>query len=117
MPARWTEAHHVPGWVHGSSTDINAMCLLCGGHHAMVDLGRYRIVMLDGIPHVIPPADVDPVQRPVRNSWWLHKSAARDLSDELRLNLENPAPGPAPPEELSGPDSAREDRDCRSRDP
>jgi hypothetical protein len=69
------------------------MCLLCGPHHAMVDLGTYQVVMVDGVPHVIPPRWIDAEQRPIRNTWWDDQKAARTLGDQLRLDL-----GPAPPD-------------------
>jgi hypothetical protein len=73
IPARWCDVHHVPGWVHGSNTDIGDMSLLCGGHHLQVEKGHFKLVMVDGIPYVTPPAWIDPAQTPVRNTYWIDK--------------------------------------------
>jgi hypothetical protein len=74
--------------VHGSNTNVDEMALLCGGHHVQVEQGHYTLVMLDGIPHVTPPAWIDPQQRPVRNTYWHDKQRARDLGRQLALDLD-----------------------------
>ena len=79
------------------------MCLLCGPHHAMVDLGTYQVVMLDGVPHVIPPRWIDAERQPIRNTppqaggtpRWDDQNAARTLGHQLRLGLDR---DPAPPD-------------------
>jgi hypothetical protein len=73
--------------VHGSNTNVDEMALLCGGHHVQVEQGHYTLVILDGIPHVIPPAWIDPQQRPVHNTYWQDKQRARDLGRQLALEL------------------------------
>jgi hypothetical protein len=88
IPARWCDVHHAPGWVHGSNTNVDEMALLCGGHHVQVEQGHYTLVILDGIPHVIPPTWIDPQQRPVRNTYWHDKQRARDLGRQLALDLD-----------------------------
>jgi hypothetical protein len=102
MPARWTEVHHVPGWVHGSRTDVAAMALLCGGHHGHVEAGHYAVVMVDGIPHVVPPPWVDPDQTPVRNTYRQDQRAARDTGRQLAIDLG------VTPRAASPPDTGRE---------
>jgi hypothetical protein len=95
IPAKWCDVHHVPGWVHGSNTDVGEMTLLCGGHHLQVEHGHYRIVMIDGIPHVIPPTWIDPQQQPVRNTYWHDKQNAADLGRQLALALHGSPSTPA----------------------
>jgi hypothetical protein len=62
---RWTEcdrsasrsaAHHVVHWIHGGSTDLDNLILLCHRHHRMVHEGGWQIVRgNDGRMLTIPP--------------------------------------------------------------
>ena len=36
VPAQWTIAHHAPWWSRGGRTDLDALALLCEGHHSRV---------------------------------------------------------------------------------
>ncbi len=55
-PATWTSAHHVVHWIHGGSTDLPNLILLCYRHHWMVHEGNWQIVRSDdGCIHAIPP--------------------------------------------------------------
>ncbi len=55
-PATWTSAHHVVHWIHGGSTDLPNLVLLCYRHHWMVHEGNWQIVRSDdGCIHAIPP--------------------------------------------------------------
>jgi hypothetical protein len=55
-PATWTSAHHVVHWIHGGSTDLPNLILLCYRHHWMVHEGEWQIVSSDdGCIHTIPP--------------------------------------------------------------
>jgi hypothetical protein len=55
-PAPWTSAHHVVHWIHGGSTDLPNLVLLCYRHHWMVHEGNWQIVRSDdGCVHTIPP--------------------------------------------------------------
>jgi hypothetical protein len=55
-PASWTSAHHVVHWIHGGSTDLPNLVLLCYRHHWMVHEGNWQIVRSDdGCIHTIPP--------------------------------------------------------------
>ncbi len=55
-PAPWTSAHHVVHWIHGGSTDLPNLVLLCYRHHWMVHEGNWQIVRTDeGCVHTIPP--------------------------------------------------------------
>src|SRR5712671_3773081 len=55
-PAKWSAAHHVVHWIHGGSTDLDNLILLCHRHHWMVHEGRWQIVRSDdGQMLAIPP--------------------------------------------------------------
>ena len=46
--------------------------LLCGFHHYLIHHSDWRVVMgHDGLPDVIPPTWIDPLQRPRRNTYWV----------------------------------------------
>ena len=36
MPAQWTDAHHVQHWIHGGTTSLTNLALLCRRHHVYV---------------------------------------------------------------------------------
>jgi hypothetical protein len=67
-PAAWTEVHHIIEWIDGGETNIDNMCLLCRFHHRMFGKLGWEVVMLDDVPHWIPPAWLDPERRPKRNT-------------------------------------------------
>ena len=55
-PAKWSAAHHVVHWIHGGSTDLSNLILLCHRHHWMVHEGKWQIVQSDdGRMLTIPP--------------------------------------------------------------
>jgi hypothetical protein len=47
-PASWSAAHHVVHWIHGGTTDLDNLILLCHRHHWMVHEGNWQIVRGDG---------------------------------------------------------------------
>jgi hypothetical protein len=55
-PASWSAAHHVVHWIHGGTTDLDNLILLCHRHHRMVHEGNWQIVRGDdGHMLTIPP--------------------------------------------------------------
>jgi len=55
-PASWSAAHHVVHWIHGGTTDLDNLILLCHRHHGMVHEGNWQIVRGDdGRMLTIPP--------------------------------------------------------------
>jgi hypothetical protein len=55
-PASWSAAHHVVHWIHGGTTDLDNLILLCHRHHWMVHEGNWQLVRGDdGHMLTIPP--------------------------------------------------------------
>ena len=55
-PAKWSAAHHVVHWIHGGSTDLDNLILLCHRHHRLVHEGGWQVVRADdGRMLTIPP--------------------------------------------------------------
>jgi hypothetical protein len=55
-------------WSLGGASDLGNGALLCSFHHHLVhDHGWDCRVAPDGIPELVPPRRVDPLQRPVRH--------------------------------------------------
>ena len=69
-PPLWCDAHHVDHWADGGKTELCNLALLCGHHHDRVHRDGWTIVMIDGRPWFIPPAWLDPEQRPRQNSRY-----------------------------------------------
>src|SRR5260221_4024940 len=47
-PASRSAAHHVVHWIHGGSSDLDNLILLCHRHHWMVHEGNWHLVRSDG---------------------------------------------------------------------
>ncbi len=55
-PPSWSAAHHVVHWIHGGSTDLDNLVLLCHRHHRMVHEGSWQLIRSDdGRMLAIPP--------------------------------------------------------------
>ena len=70
-PPSWCEVHHWLPWHKGGTTCADDGVLLCTHHHHVVHLpGGWQIIRdTDGQFSFIPPAYVDPDQRPQRNRY------------------------------------------------
>lgn len=66
-PPQWCESHHVIGFADGGPTSISNGTLLCGFHHRYHERLGWAGVMIDQIPHWIPPRWIDHEQVPRRN--------------------------------------------------
>jgi hypothetical protein len=64
----WCQANHITEWQYGHRTSIDDGALLCGFHHREFEKLGWKCVMLDGIPHYIPPYWLDHEQKPQRNT-------------------------------------------------
>jgi hypothetical protein len=69
--ARWADAHHAVHWSHGGPTSLENTLLVCGFHHDELHRpdGWTVFIARDGRPTFIPPAHIDPLQRPRRNDY------------------------------------------------
>jgi Domain of unknown function (DUF222)/HNH endonuclease len=55
-PASWTSGHHVVHWIHGGTSDLPNLALLCYRHHWMVHEGGWQLVRTDsGQFLTVPP--------------------------------------------------------------
>jgi Domain of unknown function (DUF222)/HNH endonuclease len=55
-PATWTSAHHLVHWIHGGTSDLPNLALLCYRHHWTVHEGNWQLVRSDdGRILTIPP--------------------------------------------------------------
>jgi hypothetical protein len=62
-----SEVHHITDWVNGGQTNIDTLALACGhDNNERIRQGWYAI-MLDGVPHWVPPPHIDPQRKPQRN--------------------------------------------------
>ena len=69
-PPAWCDVHHINYYSHGGGTDLCNAALLCAFHHYLIHHSDWHITMAgDGMPEVIPPAWLDPMQRPRRNAY------------------------------------------------
>jgi hypothetical protein len=46
-PASWCDGHHLVSWIHGGSTDLDNLALLCHRHHRMVHEDNWQIAKTD----------------------------------------------------------------------
>ena len=69
-PPSWCDAHHIDHWADGGPTSLCNTALLCVHHHDRVHQDGWTIIMIDGFPWFIPPAWLDPEQRPRQNSRY-----------------------------------------------
>jgi hypothetical protein len=43
-PASWSDGHHLVAWMHGGTSDLPNLALLCRRHHWMVHEGNWQII-------------------------------------------------------------------------
>jgi hypothetical protein len=65
---QWCQANHVTEWQYGKRTTVDDGALLCGFHHREFGNLGWACIMLNRIPHYIPPYRLDPNQTPQRNT-------------------------------------------------
>jgi len=90
MPATWCEIHHVIPHSEGGPTHTDNGVPLCWWHHRTIETSGWQIRMVNGLPQVRAPRNLDPTQawRPVQGS--LHHARNR-----LRRRLGNTTRAPA----------------------
>jgi len=68
IPPQWCVVHHVVFWADGGPTTLSNSALVCNAHHNTAHHTEWHIrIAEDGLPEWIPPAHVDPQQRPRRH--------------------------------------------------
>src|SRR5215470_6299003 len=68
IPPQWCVVHHVVFWADGGPTTLSNSALVCNAHHNTAHHTDWHIrIAEDGLPEWIPPAHVDPQQRPRRH--------------------------------------------------
>jgi hypothetical protein len=69
-PPRWTDGHHIVSWIDGGPTTLDNGVLLCRHHHRTIHHSDWQVRLgTDRKPEFIPPAHLDPHQRPRRNAY------------------------------------------------
>jgi hypothetical protein len=66
-PPQKCESHHVTEWQETHHTSVDNGMLLCSFNHRNFEQAGWRGIMINGIPHFIPPRWLDPEQKPLRN--------------------------------------------------
>ncbi|WEG09568.1 DUF222 domain-containing protein [Microbacterium horticulturae] len=74
MPATWCEIHHVIPHSKGGPTHVDNGVPLCWWHHRTIETSGWQIRMVDGLPQVRAPRNLDPTDtwRPTHGS--LHRA-------------------------------------------
>ncbi|WP_051388930.1 HNH endonuclease signature motif containing protein [Arthrobacter sp. 35W] len=68
-PVQWTDAHHIIPWSEGGDTSVENCVLLCTYHHHLVHHTGWEVEAVAGIPWFLPPLSIDPLRRPLRNTF------------------------------------------------
>jgi hypothetical protein len=67
-PPSWCESHHTVEWRDEGylpgRTDTDLGVLLCHWHHRHLHNSRWQLIMINGVPHIIPPPEIDWTQTP-----------------------------------------------------
>ena len=69
-PPRQCDVHHVVHWVDQGDTCLQNCCLLCPRHHREVHNTGWELTIHSDRVEFIPPAILDPLRRPLTNSYW-----------------------------------------------
>jgi hypothetical protein len=81
IPPQWCVVHHLVHWADGGPTTLGNSVLVCPAHHKTAHHSDWQVrIAADGLPEWVPPAHIDPEQKPRRHHR--HK----------------PRPSPPPPE-------------------
>lgn len=86
VPASWCEIHHVIPDADGGPTYPDNGVLLCWFHHRTIDTSGWGIRMLRGVPHIRPPAWLDPGGR-----WRAVTKSPTRLADQRERDTSEPA--------------------------
>jgi hypothetical protein len=65
----WCHVHHIREWAKGGDTKLDNLVMLCRTHHRLHHSTEWKIWMADdGLPENVPPAFIDPEQKPRRHA-------------------------------------------------
>ena len=84
---RFLHAHHVESWLHGGSTSLENLVMLCSFHHHLVHEGGWRVTAdADGAfcfhsPFGIPLTPVPPWERVGDGVAWIRNWAEENSLD------------------------------------
>lgn len=71
VPPEHLEFHHLDSWESGGVTRIRDGAPACSNHHHGFHTGQFKVALnADGLPAVILPRFMDPLQLPRRNTYW-----------------------------------------------
>lgn len=87
-PPQWCEVHHVVPWSEGGATDVDNLAAICARHHSELHAGGWGMVVIDDLPHVVPPFWLDPTRTPRRNTGPRDEAAALRLAARMSRQLE-----------------------------
>ncbi|MGH3652659.1 hypothetical protein [Glutamicibacter sp.] len=62
--------HYQKPWSEGGETSVWSGTGMCTPDHHKRHAGQLKVIDVDGLPHVVMPAHVDPEQKPRRNTYW-----------------------------------------------
>ncbi|SDS09198.1 HNH endonuclease signature motif containing protein [Microterricola viridarii] len=83
IPAAWSEIHHVIAYRDGGETETCNGVLLCWFHHRTIETSGWRILMIDGVPHVKPPPWLRNGRSEADTPWRRSTRSRTQLADLL----------------------------------
>ncbi|MEG1443279.1 hypothetical protein [Glutamicibacter sp.] len=95
--------HYQKPWSEGGETSVWSGAGMCTSDHHKRHAGQLEVVDVDGLPHVVMPAHVDPEQKPRRNTYWDARQAGESPARRRPAAQETARPGQEDtPEAASG---------------
>ncbi|SDS32810.1 HNH endonuclease signature motif containing protein [Microterricola viridarii] len=88
IPAAWSEIHHVIAYRDGGETETCNGVLLCWYHHRTIETSGWRILMIDGVPHVKPPPWLRNGRSEAETPWRRSTRSRTQLADLLEHQRE-----------------------------
>jgi hypothetical protein len=85
-----SEVHHIVDWVQGGTTDTDKLALACGYHNTEAPRQDWYAIMLDGIPHWVPPPHIDPSENPNATKSTAARASTEPRSDFKRHTRAQP---------------------------
>jgi len=89
-PAAWCEIHHVTPHAEGGPTHVDNGVPLCWWHHRTIETSGWQIRMVNGLPQVRAPRNLDPT-----GAWRPAHGSLHHARNRLRRRLGNTTRTPA----------------------